>query len=725
MRKIGIVLGILILVMVVGGLIFVATFDVNQYRGRIQSELEQRLGRQVGLGQMHLSLLPLSFRVENVSIADDPAFSTKAFVQADQLSVSVKLLPLLHKDVEINSVDLNRPRVELVKNRQGTWNFSTIGNKSAPSQPQPQGQPQPQPKTQPQPPAQPQGESKKLSLAALTITDGQVAVTDMQAGQPRAVYDHIDVGLKDFAPDQPFSMDVAAHMPGPGDQKIRLQGQGGPVAQNNPAATPFHGNLTLSNVAISALKQFLSSPALQNVDGVLSGDTKINTDAGKLSASGQTTVQNAHVNGLDVGYPIAAEYDVADDLNASLLTITRGTVKLGQTPLAVTGTVNTKPTPADLNLHLQASSVSIAEAARLASAFGVAFAPGTTVNGQMSANLQARGAATKPALNGTFALNNVQASGKDVPQPVQIKAANFTLTPNEIRSDNFNITSGGTTVAALLGLKQYTSATPLIDATLQAPNAQFPAVLAIAKAYGVTALDKISGLGTLNLNMHLTGPVNSITSAEVTKALNGNLNLSLNTLRMNGADVNHQLATIAGFLKPGQTDQGFTNISRLTGNVVVINGVAQTNNLQALLDLGNVAVTGNANLATQALNLRANAVLSKTTSQQVGGTSVGGFMNTALANNQGELVIPALVTGTFQNPRFAPNVQKIAQMKMKGLLPSSDNPLGGAAGILGNLLGQKNANPGKAREPAQQQNPVNQILGLFGKKKQDQNSPPK
>jgi hypothetical protein len=166
----------------------------------------------------------------------------------------------------------------------------------------------------------------------------------------------------------------------------------------------------------------------------------------------------------------------------------------------------------------------------------------------------------------------------------------------------------------------------------------------------------------------------------------------------------------------------------MTGNVVVRNGMAQTNNLQALLDVANVGVTGSANLASQVLNLDVTAVLSKAFSQQVGGTGIGGYMNTALANNQGEIVIPATVTGTFQHPVFGPNVQKIAQMKVKGLMPSTDNPLGGASGILGNLLGQKNTNPNQGQQPntQQQPNPVDQILDIFGKKKKNTDqSPPK
>ena len=88
MRKVGLVLGILVLVVVVAVLIFWATFDVNRYRGRIQSELQDRLNRQVSLGDMHLGLFPPSFQVKSVSIADDPAFADpKPFVQADQFSV--------------------------------------------------------------------------------------------------------------------------------------------------------------------------------------------------------------------------------------------------------------------------------------------------------------------------------------------------------------------------------------------------------------------------------------------------------------------------------------------------------------------------------------------------------------------------------------------------------------------------------------------------------------
>ena len=712
MRKVGMAIGAFILLLIVAAVVFAATFNVNQYRGIIQAELEKRLDRKVSLGDMHLGLFPPRFQVENLSIADDPKFNAaKPFVAAQELDVSIKLLPLLHKSVEISSVSLQRPSVELVKDAHGTWNFSTVGarQKSAPSQ-----------------------DKQQFSLGELAVHDGQMAITDQQARKPRTVYDHINLALTDFAPDTPFSVDASVHLPGQGVQEIRLQGKGGPVHQPDSAMTPFHGILDLKGIGIAGFQKFLQTPALTNTDGVLSGHSNITSESGKLSATGQMTADKLRVRGLEVGYPITTDYDVNDDLATNMLTINRGTVKLGQTPLYATGTVNLRPSPAQLDLNLKANNVSITEMARLAAASGIALPPGIMVNGTANIDIRARGPSDKLALNGTIAGRNMQASGKDIAQPVQVKAMNLALTPDEIRSDNFPVVSGGTTVNTQFSLRSYTSKIPLVDATLKAPQAELPAILAMAKAYGLSGLDKLSGGGTLSLDMHAAGPLQSITSDEIMKALNGNVNLNFNNVRYSGVDIGHQLASIGQFLNSAQSlqkDQGYTNIRKMTGNVMVRKGVAQTNNLQALLDVANVGITGSANLVNQALNLDVTGVLSKGFSQQIGGTGIGGYMNTALANNRGELVIPAMVTGTFQHPVFGPNVQKITQMKLKNLMPSTDNPLGGASGILGNLLGQKNPNSNQGQKPntQQQPNPVDQLFDIFGKKQKQNNDqqPPK
>jgi AsmA protein len=710
MRKIAIVIGIVaaVIVIAVGGLFL--TFNPNDYRTTIQAKLEEQLGRKVTLGNMDLGLFPLRFRVANLAIDEDPKFnSNRPFVQTQELAVSVKLLPLLSKTVEVDSLTLARPTVELIKNAQGIWNFDSLGEKPPASSAHTSAPQSPAPAT----PASGQ-QKQPFSLGELAISDGQVTILDLQDRKPPSVYDHINLKLTDFAPDTPFKVDASVHLPGAGSQEVRLQGKGGPLGHPNPAVTAFSGTLDLKAVQIAGLQKFLQSPALIDTDGVLSGHTDIASANGKLAANGQMNLDKPRLHGVDVGYPINVDYNVIDDLATDLLTINKGAIKLGATPVFVTGTVNTKPTPAQLALNIKLSNVSISEIARLSAAAGTAFAPGTTVNGQINADIQARGAADKPELNGTLAARDLKITGKEIAKPVQISAVNIALTPTEIHSDNFNVTSGGTTAAVQFAMKQYASNSPQVDATVRAPQAALPDILAMAKAYGVSGLDKITGAGNLSLDMHAAGPLQSFSSNQLMRALNGTLALNFNNMRYSGVDVAHQLTSLLGSAGASQKDQGYTNISKMTGNILVKNGVAQTSNLQAALDIGNIGATGTADLATQILNLQANAVLTKTFAQQVGGAGMGSVMNAALANNQGELVIPAIITGTFQNPRFMPDVQKMAQMRLKGLIPTGVNPLGGGSSILGGLLGQK-GQPANGKQ--QQPNPVNQIMGLFGNKK--------
>jgi len=120
MRKFVVALSIFVVLVVAGLLVFAATFNVNKYRGTIQSKLEKRLGRPATLGEMHLGIFPPRFRVQSPAIGDDPRFSPDApFIKAQEMGVSLKLWPLLHKQIEISSLNLERPSVNLIKNPAG------------------------------------------------------------------------------------------------------------------------------------------------------------------------------------------------------------------------------------------------------------------------------------------------------------------------------------------------------------------------------------------------------------------------------------------------------------------------------------------------------------------------------------------------------------------------------------------------------------------------------
>jgi uncharacterized protein involved in outer membrane biogenesis len=949
MRKLGIAIAVIVVLLIAAVLIVPHLINVNQYHGQIQSQLEKRLGRQVTLGNMGLRLFPPAFDVENTTIAEDPHFATnRPFATADKLAVSVKFWPLLRKQLEVNSLELVHPHIELVRNAQGVWNFATLGQESKPAAAQktpPQPAQAPTPTTTTGPPNSTQPVDKQpagqLTLANLFINDGQVAITDLQKHQSRAVYDHIDLNVNDFAPDQQFSMKLTAHLPGEGKQAIWLEGKGGPIKEADMLNTPFDGTLRLDQVSTGAAQKFLNSQSLNGIDAVITGNAKVKNSGGKLASNGTIKVENARIHNLNVGYPIALDYDVADDLTNDIIQIHKGDLKLGATPISLAGTVNTKPNPSQIDLKLTASNASIAEMARLASAFGVAFGKDVDVKGQVNADIQARGAMDKPALNGQLSARNLDISGKEIPQPVKVNDITLALTPEIVRSNEFAATTGSTTVNVSFALSQYSAPNSSISATLRAPNARIGELINIAKAAGVSAVDGISGDGTLSLDVkaqgstrnmsalnfdgtgkisnatlkmpsltkplqiknsdirfsqnsaslqniaitlgqtnaggtvtlknfeapqvqfalnadkvnvaelqqifaatpaqpakrasfwHLVPEANAQAKAEpsmltkmtgggtvaigviqyddlllnnahsnvtldhglikmnpvtadvyggketgaitidmrpaqpvynvnlktdkvdanklissvsdvkqtiygllasnvnasfssvpgtnIARSLNGNLAINLTNGKLMHLDLLHELASVGKFMGNGfGAPKGFTDLVQLTGNFDVKNGLAQTNNLKAVIDGGTMAAAGLINLADQSLNLHVTAVLNKAISQQVGGTQVGGFMNTALANNQGELVLPVIVTGTFQHPQVAPDVQQIAKMKLDNLLPNSKNPGQLTTGILGAVLGNKNHN-GNAPGTSQQKGGIGGILDAIGGKQQQQN----
>src|SRR6516162_3383885 len=102
---------------------------VNQFRPTIEEKASAALGRKVQIGDLSLSLLRGSLSAENLSIGDDPKFSSSPFLTAKSLKVGVELMPLIFsKMLKITGVTIEEPQVTLLQNPAGEWNYSTIGN---------------------------------------------------------------------------------------------------------------------------------------------------------------------------------------------------------------------------------------------------------------------------------------------------------------------------------------------------------------------------------------------------------------------------------------------------------------------------------------------------------------------------------------------------------------------------------------------------------------------
>jgi AsmA protein len=261
-----------------------------------------------------------------------------------------------------------------------------------------------------------------------------------------------------------------------------------------------------------------------------------------------------------------------------------------------------------------------------------------------------------------------------------------------------------------------------------------------AKLTGVDTNSLLSAVSSVKNTLYgsLAGDANvGLTldsSSNLARTLNGTVDFNVTNGQLKNINMLNELSRIGKFVgrAPSQSASG-TALKRFSGTFHISNGVATTNNLIAALDEGSLSATGSLNLSDQAINMHVTAVLAAGPSQQVGGSGVGGFLNTALANKNGELVLPVVVTGTAAKPIVTPDVQALAQMRLKNLLPTSTDPgklttglinsIGGkqgAGGVLGGILGGASGQQKTNQQDTNQQNPVDSILKQFGKKKKQQ-----
>src|SRR5690242_17158367 len=124
MRLRYIVIPLVVIVVLVAAVLAYIAGNIFKYRPRVQTELQQKLGRQVSIGHLGLRLFPLAARADGLTIAEAPQFSTgRPFATAQALYVSVGLFSLIGGSPEVKSLVLDRPQIELVHNRAGVWNF--------------------------------------------------------------------------------------------------------------------------------------------------------------------------------------------------------------------------------------------------------------------------------------------------------------------------------------------------------------------------------------------------------------------------------------------------------------------------------------------------------------------------------------------------------------------------------------------------------------------------
>ena len=127
-KKLVIVLAAVMAVAVVAALIFVATLDINDYRGVVAAELEELTGRKLEIsGDLELvpSLRP-SVIVHDARFANAPWGTRPAMISAARVEAQIALLPLLSRRIEVLRIGLFDVDVLLETDAQGRGNWDVL-----------------------------------------------------------------------------------------------------------------------------------------------------------------------------------------------------------------------------------------------------------------------------------------------------------------------------------------------------------------------------------------------------------------------------------------------------------------------------------------------------------------------------------------------------------------------------------------------------------------------
>jgi AsmA-like C-terminal region len=440
----------------------------------------------------------------------------------------------------------------------------------------------------------------------------------------------------------------------------------------------------------------------------MSGEANLASDDQNITCKGSLKLNNPVVRGAKVNYPIETQYDLALSRKQDQVQVRSGTVRAGATAVSLSGTINSGTQPSVVNMQLQTRNASIVDLAHLASAFGVAFDANDQIQGSISADMAVKGAVNAPAIEGNLSATKIQAQDLILTNVnAKAKSNNGVIELSPVTAVVFGGQENGTITVDTKPVH------PLCSVKMSLTGVDSNALLSAVSSLKNTLYGRIAANGDLNFSVD--------SSANLARTLNGIVKFDVTNGRLKNVNILNELSRVGKFLSATPTTSGpDTALQKLGGTLNIHNGIATTNDLVATLAEGSLSATGSLSLVDQGLNMHVNAVLASGVSKAVGGTGVGGYLNTALGNNNGELVLPVLVSGTTAHPIFAPDAAAIAKMKLSHLLPTSGDPTKSTSGIVGSVLGgvlggqsgQKN------NQQQQQQSPLNSLFKQLGKKKQ-------
>lgn len=240
----GIFVGIC-LVLIVGAVVLVPRFvDVQKYKSDIESLVEAQTGRRFSMGDdIKLSVFPwVGVSLSDLKLGNAKGFDGENMISVKGFEVRLKVMPLLSRQVQVDTFIMDSPQIILGRNKAGKGNWENIGPAGSGKE------------TSSAEPAGEQSSSGGLPIASLmvgkfAILNGFLSYVDQTTRMSKKISD-LNLELTDISLDKPVKIDFRAKLDG---RPLSIAGQAGPVGRE-PGKTDMTIDLVLKALDELALE---------------------------------------------------------------------------------------------------------------------------------------------------------------------------------------------------------------------------------------------------------------------------------------------------------------------------------------------------------------------------------------------------------------------------------------------------------------------------------------
>jgi AsmA protein len=385
-------------------ILFVLPFliPVNKFRPTLEEKASVALGRKVAVGNLSLSIIRGSLRIDNLSISDDPKFNAGPFLTAQSVRVGVELLPLIFsKQVKVTEIIIEKPQVMMLKDPSGKWNFSSIGG-NAPAEPK-----------KAEPPATGSNAAESLSIKELQLTNGQITIGNTNS-QKRIVYAPLNLSASNVSMTTQFPLVFSMGLPGGGTMKI--DGKVGPVDAKDAAFTPQDVKLTIS--ALDLASTGFLDPSL-GLGGTVDMNANLVSQGGQMATKGNMKLSTAVLiaGGKPSGVPLGLNFDTKYDMAKGAGVLNPSTVNIGNAKSHLNGTYKSEGDEFAVDMKLTGEGLPATDLEAFLPALAINLPQGTKLTaGTLSTNLHITGPTNKLVTDGNIGFFNGKLSGFDLGQ---------------------------------------------------------------------------------------------------------------------------------------------------------------------------------------------------------------------------------------------------------------------------------------------------------------------